>query len=157
MGKLPGCHPLTKKTTWSTIWLQASCISKNTHVNRSIRCQSDNLCMISDALTKRPTVGNTTKQMKLCKWSTMSLDQFAWIHIYRWNIYFPSNNVHFNSRCIYMTYKPRDVCARVREFPSNVHLQHVYIHHLQKYLNEELSVSPLHVVETSTQLHQEWR
>lgn len=42
------------------------------------------------------------------------------------------------------------------ELPSNVHLQHVYIHHLQKYLNEELSGSPLHVVETSKQLQREW-
>lgn len=74
-----------------------------------------------------------------CPPSTMSLAPFAWIHIYRWKVSFPltmcTSTVNASTS---LQTNPRKFVRQCMELPSNVHLQHVYIHHLQKYLNEEL-------------------
>lgn len=89
-------------------------------------------------ICQRPTVQkNTTKQT----WNAvneMSPDPFASVNIYNWNCsYYLTCTLKTVNASNIITYKPHDgVWVTVHGVAIiYVHLQHLYIHHLHRYLN----------------------
>lgn len=103
------------KIKWhqSTVWLQAPCISNNTHVNRSIRCQSNKQFVhVNDIPMKANDGKHYEKQTQLffCRfyWTLLniSLRRFALSDIYKVKCSFWFlTTVHLHGRRIHRAYR----------------------------------------------------
>lgn len=115
------------------------------HINK-VPTEQNNLCMIGDVQTK-PKIANHYKKLFLCRWVTHQMHQLLTsIIIYNYITFNGKYSVNLSLSLLHISLKVFE--WQGMELPSYVHVQYLYIHKFQQYLNYELQ-QLLHVVQNN--------